>query len=187
MYTQAQFLNLSIDEYLQLELESFTRHEYIAGQVYPILGETTITKIISENIFTRLRTHLHDTNFRVFSSNMKLKIEPLNIFYYPDICVICNEHDRGKYFKTKPCLIVEVISPITERIDRNEKLINYRRIDSLQEYVLVYQSQVKVEVYRKDNQNNWCLEVFQSSLDFIKLLSVDLTMLIAEIYEDVEL
>ncbi|MCX7596240.1 MAG: Uma2 family endonuclease [Fischerella sp.] len=185
MYTQAQFLNISVDEYLKLELESLTRHEYIAGQVYPILGETPPEKIITENVFTRLRTHLYGTNFRIFSSTMKLKIEPLNIFYYPDIFVISNHKDIGKAFKTHPCLIVEVASPITERIDRNEKLINYQQIHSLHEYILVYQSHIQVEIYRKDFQNNWFLEVFQSPLDFIKFASVDLTMPIAEIYEDV--
>ncbi|WP_026733749.1 Uma2 family endonuclease [Fischerella sp. PCC 9605] len=186
MYNQARFLNLSVDEYLKLELESFARHEYIAGQVYPILGETQVEKIITENIFTRLRTHLYSTDFRIFSSTMKLKIEPLNIFYYPDIFVIANQQDRGKFFKTQPCLIVEVISPITERIDRNEKLMNYRHIDSLHEYVLVYKSQIRVDIYRKNNQNNWFLEVLKSPRDFIKFSSVDLTMLIAESYEDVE-
>jgi Uma2 family endonuclease len=186
MYTQSRFLNLSVDEYLKLELESFTRHEYIAGQVYPILGETQVAKIITENIFTELRTHLYGTNFRTFSSNMKLRIEQLNIFYYPEIFVVPNHQDLGKPFKTHPCLIVEVISPITERIDRNEKLINYQQIDSLQEYILVYQSHIQVDVYRKDHQNNWFLEVFQSPLDIIKFSSVDLTMLGSEIYEDIK-
>ncbi|WP_016866144.1 MULTISPECIES: Uma2 family endonuclease [Fischerella] len=187
MYTQAQFLNLSVDEYFKLELESFTRHEYIAGQVYPILGETQVEKMITENIFTRLRTHLYGTNFRTFSSNMKVKLEPLDIFYYPEIFVTSNYQDIGKPFKTHPCLIVEVISSITERIDRNEKLFNYQQIDSLQEYILVSQSHIQVDIYRKDNQNNWFLEVFKSPLDSIEFSSVDLTILISEIYEDIEL
>lgn len=115
---------------------------------------------------------------------MKIKIPNLNIFYYPNISVTCNPQDREKFYKSQPCLIVEVFSSATERIHRNEKLMNYRQLQHLQEYVLVSESEIKVEVYHKNNQNNWFVEELGKK-DNLQLSSVGLEIAIADIYEDV--
>ena len=185
MYTQPKYVDSTIDEYLQYDLESLVRYEYIAGQLYPLLGESHNLKIIAENLFARLRTQLYGTDCHVFSSDMKVRIESMNAFYYPEVSVVKDSQDREIYFKTRPCLIAEVISPITERIDRNEKLLNYRQIPSLQEYILVHQSEAKIEVYRKVYQNNWLLETLTKD-SILKLQSVNVEITMAEIYEDVE-
>lgn len=185
MYSQAQFLNLTVDEYFRLELESIVRHEYIDGQIYPMLGISDKSRIITENIFNLIRSQLYGSDFRVFSSEMKLRIEPLNIFYYPEILVTSDSQDREKLFKSRPCLIVEVISPTTERIDRNEKLVNYRALESLQEYVLVSQSEIKIDIYRKYNQASWFVESITDKR-VIKFNSIGLSVSMEEIYEDVE-
>jgi Uma2 family endonuclease len=116
---------------------------------------------------------------------MKVKIEALDVFYHPDICATSDPSDRDKHFKTAPCLIVEIISPETERIHRNEKLMNYQQLKSLQEYVLVYQSEIKVDIYRKYNHKTWFVEQFFAT-DIMNFSSVGLEMAIAEIYEDIE-
>ncbi|MGB6299357.1 MAG: Uma2 family endonuclease [Rivularia sp. (in: cyanobacteria)] len=185
MYTQPKYLDSTIDEYLQYDLESLVRYEYIAGQLYPLLGESHNLKIIAENLFARLRTQLYGTGCHVFSSEMKVRIESMNAFYYPEVSVVKDSQDREIYFKTRPCLIAEVISPITERIDRNEKLFNYRQIPSLQEYILVHQSEMKVEIYHKVYRDNWLLEVLTQD-SILKLQSVNVEITMAEIYEDVE-
>ncbi len=171
MYSQPEHIDSTIDEYLQFDLESLVRYEYIAGQLYPILGDSHNLKIIAENLFARLRTQLYGTDFQVFSSEMKVRVESMNAFYYPEVSVIKNSHDKNLYFKSDPCLIAEVISPITERIDRNEKLFNYRQIPSLQEYILVHQSEMKVEIYHKVYRNNWLLEIITGD-SVMKLQSV---------------
>lgn len=185
MYSQAKFIDSTIDEYLQFDLESIIRHEYISGQVYPVNKDSKNLKIIAENLFARLRTQLHGKECRVFSSDMKVRIEAINAFYYPEVSVVCNPLDRELYFKTSPRLIAEVISPITERIDRNEKLFNYRQIESLQEYILVSQTEIKVEIYRKVYREQWFLQTLTKD-DTLKLESVDVEITMAEIYEDVE-
>lgn len=185
MYTKAKILHLTVEEYLQLELESVVHHEYIAGQVYATVVNSENSKIITGNILARLRGHLLNKSCRVFSSDMKVKIEALDVFYHPDVCVTCDPSDREKLFKSNPCLIVEIISPETERIHRNEKLMNYQQIKSLQEYVLISESEKQVDIYRKYNHQTWFLEQFFST-DIMKLSSVGLEMAIAEIYEDVK-
>lgn len=185
MYSQAKYVDSTIDEYLQFDLESLVRYEYIAGQLYPVLGDSHNLKIITENLFARLRTHLYATSCHVFSSDMKIRVESMNAFYYPEVSVVKDSQDREIYFKSCPCLIAEVLSPTTERIDRNEKLLSYRQIPSLEEYILVHQSEVKVEVYRKVCQNNWLLEILTKD-SILKLQSVNVEITMAEIYEDVE-
>ncbi|MGF1677265.1 MAG: Uma2 family endonuclease, partial [Rivularia sp. (in: cyanobacteria)] len=88
MYSQAKFIDSTIDEYLQFDLESIVRHEYIAGQVYPVLKDSHNLKIIAENLFARLRTQLYGSDCQVFTSDMKIRIEPINAFYYPEVSVV---------------------------------------------------------------------------------------------------
>jgi Uma2 family endonuclease len=110
------------------------------------------------------------------------------LFYYPDVSISCDPQDLQKYFLESPCLIFEVLSPSTERIDRNEKLINYRELDSLQEYVLVSQTEKKVEVHRRgDRPGDWSLATFLQNdiVEFQSLLGLPLSL--SDIYDEVEL
>ena len=108
----------------------------------------------------------------------------LGLFYYPDVVVTYNPQDRKRYFLTSPCLVVEILSPSTQATDKREKRINYQTIESLQEYVLVSQNEMKVEIYRRDNNNNWTVETLGKD-DDLSLFSVGLTLTMADIYEDV--
>ena len=185
MSTQLKPLNLTVSEYLQLELESEVRHEYIAGEVYAMVGASKNHNLILGNIYVKLRQHLRGSGCQVFSSDMKVKIEDLDIFYYPDISVTCDSKEQEKYFLKYPCLLVEVLSAATKRVDKHEKLVNYLEIKSLQEYVIVSQDRVKVEIYRKDENGNWNVTVLGET-DVLSLESVGLKMSMAEIYEDVD-
>jgi Uma2 family endonuclease len=185
MSTQLQPLNLTVSEYLQLELNSQIRHEYIAGEIYGMTGASQQHNLIIGNIYMKLRQHLRGTGCRVFSSDMKVKIEKLEIFYYPDVSVTCDSQDREKYFLKSPCLIFEVLSAATKRIDKHEKLVNYLEIQSLQEYVIVSQDRVKIEIYRQDEEGNWNA-ISLGETDVLNLESVGLKMTMAEVYEEVE-
>ncbi len=116
---------------------------------------------------------------------VKVKVAKADIFYYPDLVVTCDPEDNEKYFKTRPSLIIEVLSNSTKTIDKREKRTNYRSLDSLQEYVLVSQDKIQVEVYRKDSEGNWSVQTLKNSNDKVYLESVDLTLTMTEIYEDV--
>ncbi len=165
---------LTVEEYLESEPDSKIRHEYVAGQVYAMAGASEAHNLIVGNIFALLRPHLRGSSCRTFVSDMKVKVktQQADIFYYPDLLVTCDPNDNKKYFKTNPSFIVEVLSNSTETTDRREKRcdpaavsaakerasrqrINYHQtIESLQEYVLVSQDEIKVEIYRKDNNGN---------------------------------
>ncbi|MEA5618373.1 Uma2 family endonuclease [Cronbergia sp. UHCC 0137] len=176
----------SVEEYLEAEKSSDIRHEYVAGQVFAMAGASEEHNLIAGNIYAILRPHLRGSSCRAFVSDMKVKVKVsrADIFYYPDILVTCNPEDKERYFKTRPSLIIEVLSNSTAKTDKREKRINYQNLDSLQEYVLVYQNEIKVEVYRQDIEGNWSTEVLGKE-DKLRLDSVDLTLTMDDIYEDV--
>ncbi|MGB3637010.1 MAG: Uma2 family endonuclease [Rivularia sp. (in: cyanobacteria)] len=177
---------LTIDEYFKLEQTSQIRHEYVDGEVFAMAGASEEHNLITGNIYTLLRSHLRGTPCRTFASDMKVKVkvQKADIFYYPDVLVTCDPNDNEKYFKTSPKLIVEVLSNSTKTIDKREKRLNYQNIESLQEYVLISQDETKVEVYRKDIQGNWSMQTLGKE-DELHLYSIDLTLKMAEVYEDV--
>lgn len=178
---------LTIEEYLKTEEDRQIRHEYLGGQIFAMSGASAEHNLIAGNIYTSLRSHLRGSSCRSFMSDMKVKLKTQNtdIFYYPDIIVTCDSQDNERYFKTCPCLIIEVLSPSTETIDRREKLVNYQTFNSLQEYVLVSQDEIKVEIYRQNSQGNWLVQTLNNSDDEVCLESVGLTLTMADIYEDV--
>jgi Uma2 family endonuclease len=177
---------LTAEEYLEFEQNGEIRHEYVAGQVYAMAGASEAHNLIVGNIFALLRPHLRGSSCRSFVSDMKVKVktQQTDIFYYPDLLVTCDPNDNKKYFKTNPSLIVEVLSDSTETTDKREKRINYQTIESLQEYVLVSQDEIKVEIYRRDSNDNWTVETLGKN-DDLALDSVGLTLTMADIYEDV--
>ena len=181
-------LNLiTVEEYLKFEQDGEIRHEYVAGQIYGMTGSSREHNLIATNLISLLRPHLRGGSCRGFVSDMKVKIKTssqTDFFYYPDIVVTCDSQDRERYFLTSPCLVIEILSPSTQATDKREKRINYQTIESLQEYVLVSQDEIKVEVYRRDDNGNWTVETFGKD-DDLPLNSVGLTLTMADIYEDV--
>lgn len=177
---------VTVPEYLDLEKVSEIRHEYVAGQLFAMAGASEEHNLIALNIATLLRSHFRGTSCRAFMSDMKvkMKINQANIFYYPDLLVTCNPEDNERYFKTHPCLIIEVLSKHTKTIDQREKRVNYQTLESLQEYVLISQDQIKIQVYRRHPAGHWELETLGKE-DVLELKSVGLTLSMADIYEDV--
>jgi Uma2 family endonuclease len=116
---------------------------------------------------------------------MKVKVSP-EVFYYPDVVVTCDAVGADAYFREEPRLIVEVISPSTERIDRHEKMMAYKSVPSLHEYVLVSQEEMRVEVYRRKG-TEWDAQIFTAAEEQLQLASVELSLSVGEIYRNVRL
>ncbi|WP_232229386.1 Uma2 family endonuclease [Crinalium epipsammum] len=173
MSVRSPLPNLTVKEYLDGELVSDIRHEYIAGQVFAMAGASANHNLIAGNMYSRLRSHLRGSKCSTFMSDMKVRIQTADIFYYPDVLVSCDPKDTDDYCKTQPCLIIEVVSRSTATIDLREKLLNYRQIESLKEYILISQDRIKIEVYRQDDQGQWWLETLGKE-DELQLESVGL-------------
>jgi Uma2 family endonuclease len=178
---------LSYAEYLAYEQNSPIKHEFLYGQAFAMAGASEIHNLIAGSLFSQLRLHLRINNCRVFMSDMKLSITAAdNATYYPDIMVVCDPTDNDPYVKQQPCLLIEVLSPSTAAIDRREKLLNYQKLPSLQEYVLVSQTEIQVELFRRDPDGGWLTQSLSTS-QTLHLTSIDFHIPLTEIYEDVEL
>jgi Uma2 family endonuclease len=175
---------ITLEEYLEGELHGECRHEYIDGQVYAMVGASAAHNLITLNLAAELRSHLRGGPCQVFMADMKvyIKLHDSERFYYPDIQICCDPDDRETYYRSRPGLIVEVLSPYTEREDRSSKFYAYKRIASLREYVLIAQDIQRVEVYRRDT--DWDLEIYGKG-DEVCLGSIAFTIAVTDIYESV--
>ncbi len=179
MQPQTTTTLLSADAYLAGELESQVRHEYVDGEVYAMVGASDRHGLIALNFAGQLSQRLPD-RCQVFSSDMKVRIQTAEreIFYYPDVVGSCDPRDRKPYYRQHPCLVIEVLSPQTARLDRFEKFMFYRNLDSLEEYLLVSQEYRQVEVFRRADQ--W--QATPHTRGEVFLQSVGLVVTIDEIY-----
>src|SRR6266853_4705061 len=107
------------------------------------------------------------------------------IFYYTDVMVACDPRDTVRYFKRYPKVLVEVLSESTEVIDRREKFLSYRQIETLEEYVLVAQDKMEVTVFRR--ANHWQPEVLRLPEQVLRLQSLTFSLPLKEVYEGVNL
>lgn len=181
MSTKAKINLLSEEDYLQGELHSEIRHEYIQGYVYAMVGASKRHNLIAINLLTALRTHLKSSPCKVYFTDVKVKIS--DIFYYPDLFVSCTENKLSAYYETDPVIVVEVLSPSTEAKDRFEKRLVYKRLESLREYVLVEQDKIQIDVYRRVS-DGWMVENYAIG-DFVTFESIGFTVPIESFYADV--
>jgi Uma2 family endonuclease len=178
---QPESIFLTEAEYLQSELTSEVKREYIDGQVYAMRGVTRNHNIISSNIAHKFGNHLKGTLCDTFMADIKVKIG--NNYFYPDVQVDCNKMPGDAYFLTAPMIIVEVLSRSTRKTDTTVKLVSYLQLPSLQEYVLIEQAFVSVQVLRKSN--HW-LPSYYFLGDTVTFESIDLTLTVEEIYDRVD-
>jgi Uma2 family endonuclease len=143
---------LSVEDYLAFEKDSEIKHEYINGELYAMAGASARHNLIAGNLFARLLAHLRGSSCQVFFADVKLHLKELGveIFYYPDLMVCCDPEDREPYYRTRPGLIVEVLSGGTARIDQREKLFAYARLDSLQGYLLLEQDRIGASLHWRE-------------------------------------
>lgn len=170
-------------EYLEGEKISDVKHEYVDGNVYAMAGGSARHYRIIRNIGRLLENYLDDSNCEVFMADMKTKANEF-VYYYPDVAVTCEEIDDIQDTIYNPTLIIEVLSPSTAHKDRREKLIAYKMIESLQEYAIVWQDEMRVELHRRNN-DGWLTFFFTQTEDEVEFASVKHKTNVAEIYRGI--
>jgi Uma2 family endonuclease len=176
---------LSVAEYLAGEQISDVKHEYVGGSVYAMAGTTRTHNSISLRLATRLGTHLGGGPCQTYVNDVKVRllIRGEDLFYYPDLMVGCDPRDTDELWLRFPKLIIEVLSPSTERLDRREKFWSYITIPTLEEYVLVAQESPAVTIHRR--RTDWQPEAIVGLDSTFHLESVDLTLPLRALYENV--
>lgn len=186
MRVAAANLPLSVEEYLEGELLSEIRHEYVDGEVFAMSGTSKNHNRIALNTAFHLRSVTRGTGCGVYMSDMKVRIEAGNRFYYPDVVVSCAPSDGEAYFERNPCLLAEVLSPSTEATDRREKWLAYRDLPSLRYYLLISAQEPRAEAYCRQPSGGWVhLTLAEDEPLAIDFEGLRLTLSLQDIYEDV--
>lgn len=186
MFVSKNNFYISPEDYLEGERVSPIKHEYRRGHVYAMTGAKKPHIIIGSNLVMLLGNHLLNTPCLVLSSDIKVRLQEANCYYYPDVAVTCDERDTGSTedYILYPSLVVEVLSPSTAAFDRGDKFADYQTSPSLQEYVLITQSEIKIECFRVNAEGNWVSQTYRQG-DELELMSIDFRCPIAQVYQKV--
>lgn len=174
------------DEYLAFEERQVGRHEYIRGEVFAMAGATLRHNDVTFNVAVAIRAHLRASGgaCRQYGMDVKLRIEAANAFFYPDAFVVCDEASGSETQVTDARLVVEVLSASTEAYDRGDKFAEYRKLASLQEYVLIDSRRRRVDTYRREADGTWILTPYDGE-GTVQFVSVNLALSMDAIYDGV--
>ncbi len=177
------------EEYLALERSHAEKHEFIDGQIILQAGGSRNHALISINSTSSLHQQLRNRTCTVFGSDMRVVLPRVHRYVYPDISVVCGPpqfEDEHEDTVQNPVLIIEVLSPSTERDDRGKKFQAYQTIDSFQEYLLITQDAILIEHFVRQSNNLWMFDVITEYSAVIELHSIQCTLCVADMYEKVQ-
>jgi Uma2 family endonuclease len=181
--------HMTVEQYLALESESPRRHEYLASEVFQKISGTPRHDAIATRLLAATRSHLERTPWQTFMSDTRVRVKALmrEYFYYPDLMVIHSPAWRAEggeraRFVSSPTLIVEVVSPATENVDRREKAQMYRAIPTLEEYVLIAEEESEVTIHRRSE--SWQPATYSALEEVAEFRSIGLSLALGQIYED---
>ncbi|MBI5494039.1 MAG: Uma2 family endonuclease [Deltaproteobacteria bacterium] len=149
---------LTVEEYLVLEEAAVERHEFFRGEILAMSGGTANHALVAMNVGVALNLALRGRPCRVMGADMRIGVVPDDLFTHPDVVVVSGEPRFRRPQQTtllNPSLIVEVLSPSTERHDRGFKRFHYQQVESLREYLLVPQQAGPVEHFSRDADGSW--------------------------------
>ncbi len=142
-------------EYLAFERQSESKNEYFNGAIFAMTDVSRNHNLISLNLAAELRQALKGRRCEVYASDMRVKLRHTSMYTYPDVTVVCDEprfDDDNVDTLLNPTVIFEMLSPSTEAYDRGDKFAHYRRLASLQTYVLVSQDKIRVESFARQGE-----------------------------------
>jgi Uma2 family endonuclease len=189
MSTQPKAL-LSPEQYLERERAADYKSEYHDGEMFAMAGAPEAHNLVVGNAFGELRQQFRGRPSRVYPSEMRVRISVTGLYTYPDVVAVCGEPlftDDQRDSLINPALLVEALSPSTEAYDRGRKFEHYRTMDSLREYLLLATDRVHGDLYTKQTDGRWLLTSASGMDSSLSLDSVDANLLMADIYEKVEL
>jgi Uma2 family endonuclease len=174
----------TVEEFLELEEASPTKHEYVAGQVYALAGATARHNRIAMNIAALLWNAARNGPCRVYGSDMRLRVGDQAV-YYPDVQVVCDQAEAEHLYTSSPCLIVEVLSPSTSSIDLREKFLVYSGIASLRTYVIVFQDEQRVVRHYRAEGDAW-FSALHSADSTVPFPCPEIALSVADIYQGLD-
>lgn len=179
---------LTPQEYLAWERQQATRHEFFDGEIFAMTGASREHNLVCGNAFATLHAQLRGKPCELYNNDMRVKVSETGMYTYPDIAAACADpqfEDADVDTLINPALIIEVLSDSTEQYDRGAKFQHYRTLPSLQDYLLIAQTECQVEHYVREASSRWLMTEYRSLDDRIKLASIDCDLLLRDLYERV--
>jgi Uma2 family endonuclease len=179
---------LSEAEYLEIERRAECKNEFLDGEMFAMSGGTSSHSLIAANLIFALRTQLKGCPCRVYTSDMRVKVQASGLYTYPDVSVACGQYqfdDEQEDTLLNPTVILEILSDSREAYDRGKKFELYRRLPSLREYLLVSQHKPLVEQYIRQDSGQWLLREVAGLESKLSLPSVGIIIALADAFTDV--
>jgi Uma2 family endonuclease len=179
---------MSEEEYLAFERASEFKHEFVNGEIIDMAGASWEHGLIIGNTATALNNALTDKPCYVNPQDLRVKATMFHSYRYPDIAIVCGEPKfLDETFDTlvNPIILIEVLSSTTEKEDRGKKLLEYRQIESLQEYLLISQESPQIERYLRQKGNDWLYSEVSGLESKITLPSIEVTLALSDVYKKV--
>jgi Uma2 family endonuclease len=176
---------MTLDEFFEFQECTPITYEYVNGIIRAMSGPSVAHCLITQNIFRLVDARLRGGPCEAFCTGGQLQLTfgKDEIIYHPDVYVSCDRNAWSEKSVVNPRFVVEVLSPSTQHIDRREKLVNYCRLISLEEYVIVSQRRAELEIYRREN--NWRQDVVDTPGAVAEFRSLDVTVALADLYDGV--
>lgn len=177
-------------EYLDHERASITKSDYYDGHVYAMTGAKEPHNLIAGNVIASLHGQLRRKPCRIYPSDMRVKVIQTGLNTYPDVVVLCGVPqfvDEKRDTITNPIVIIEILSPSTERYDRGMKFRHYRSIETLRDYILIAQDLQHIEHYTRHENGQWLFEETSINEERISIQSIECVLSLEDTYEKVEL
>ena len=182
-------VRITPQEYLELERKAEIKSEYVDGEMFAMSGATREHTLIVTNITVELGNQFVDRPCELYPLDLRTKVSSTGLYTYPDISAVCGEPKfEDDHFDTlvNPNLIIEVLSATTEPYDRGKKFAHYRTIDSLKEYVLVSQTECRIERFSRQTESNWLYTETTDPEGSIELTSVACRLSLSRVYHKVD-
>ena len=181
----AEKITLTAEEYLKGEETADCKHEFQQGEVWAMAGATDNHVTIAGNLFVLLKQHLKNSPCRAYISDMKVRVEKADAYFYPDVMVTCNPKDQANaLFKQDPLFIAEVLSPSTEAFDRGNKFNAYRQLGSLETYWLIDTNAMRIDSFTRTQNDDWLLHSYTLADELVEIKGLEVKCLLKELYED---
>src|SRR5271165_1282871 len=178
------------EEYLALDRAGEVRSEFLDGEMWAMSGGSRWHARLQGNVYAVIHNALDGGDCQAFTSDFRVGVKSGGMYAYPDVTVVCGElllADSHQDVLLNPVVIVEVLSPSTEKYDRGVKFQYYRTIESLRDYILVAQDRVRVEQFTRGETSTWTFRDYQSVEDELKIESIGVRASLGRIYNRVEL
>ena len=188
MIAQTQQKTYTPEEYLALEEAADQRHEYIDGEIIPMAGGTTNHNKIALNFCRRFPLTIHEQDYEVYMSDVRLWIPDVRRYTYPDVMIVAaptEYYDSSQTTITNPTIIIEVLSRSTQNYDQKLKWKHYRSIPTLQEYIVISQYSYDVDQYIRNGQGEWLFKAYEGAEAELRFTTVDFAIALADLYNRV--